>query len=108
MTEAEAESANDRTRATGGTVRATRTQSQSGVFSSFKRAARAIARRYDPRRAFAQAAHIMRRAFPLPAEAHAPALAYLAQSLDWLNLWEDNAAAEDDFDANIRGLCCEP
>jgi hypothetical protein len=41
---------------------------------------------------------IMRRAVRIPAEAHARATGYLADTLDWLNLWHHH----DDFQEDIQ------
>jgi hypothetical protein len=45
----------------------------------------------------------LRRAARLPAEAYAVATGYLCDTLDWLNLWQDNADNghwhDDDFSA---------
>ena len=40
----------------------------------------------------------LRRAVSIPREAYAAATAFLADTLDWLNLWQDNAENADQLD----------
>jgi hypothetical protein len=77
----------------------------------FRQAVKAITRREAdespaPRRrsgetdkAFVMAARAtLRRAASIPRQAYATATAFLADTLDWLNLWQDNAASADQLD----------
>jgi hypothetical protein len=77
----------------------------------FRAAVKAITRRDEdesprPRRrsgetdkAFIMAARAtFRRAVAIPIEAYAAATAFLADTLDWLNLWQDNAESADQLD----------
>ena len=81
----------------------------------FRAAVKAITRREEdesppPRRrsgetdkAFIMAARAtLRRAVAIPIDAYAAATAFLADTLDWLNLWQDNAANTGELDNEIH------
>jgi hypothetical protein len=82
----------------------------------FRSAVKAITRRIDdetepqPRRksgetekAFGMAARAaLRRAARIPADVYMAATAYLADTLDWLRLWDDNAANAEELDNEIH------
>lgn len=80
----------------------------------FRRAARRFARRFNVRAWFGKMARQAVRRVPAPPpEAYAEAVAYLADTLDWLRLWEDEAAAdaatyEGEFDAVSEHLSPSP
>jgi len=59
----------------------------------FRKLAKTITRRFSASREFGKAALIMRRAVRLPAAAM-----FLADTLDWLNLWHMPAGGELDGD----------
>lgn len=62
-------------------------------------------RREETGRAFRMTARkIMRRTVRLPAEAYARATAYLADTLDWLNLWHHN---DEQFTEEIQSAASD-
>jgi hypothetical protein len=99
-------SENDRTSAVRDTAEGNKHRTITGAIKGlFRTAVRAITRRDEdepqPRRrsgetgkAFAMAARAtLRRAVGLPAQAYAGATAFLSETLDWLNLWHNDADA---------------
>ena len=82
----------------------------------FRRLARKLARRFDPSRSFRQGAawiaHRQHRTIKLPAEAYAGARAYLADTLDWFNLWQHDQVGGGEstshFDTNSDHLFPRP
>jgi len=113
----ESASANNSSDTVRGTVSRSKNHTTGGIRRLFRAAVKAVTRRAEepapePRRrrsgetgkAFASAAKsALRRAVRIPANACATAAVYLADTLDWLNLWQDNAAndpwLDDDFSA---------
>jgi hypothetical protein len=114
------ESANESSDTVRGTVSRSKDHTTGGngrLRQLFRAAVKAVTRRAEepapePRRrrggetgkAFAIVAKsVLRRVVRLPSNAYATATAYLADTLDWLNLWQDNAAndhwLDEDFSA---------
>ena len=85
-----------------GTLAPTHTGAQPAHYEIEGKAIRPLGRETD--KAFVMAARAtLRRAVSIPRQAYTAATAYLADTLDWLNLWQDNADNDhwfaDDFSA---------
>jgi hypothetical protein len=50
----------------------------------------------------------LRRTVSMPCEAYAAATAYLADTIDWLNLWQDNAEGADQLDNGTNNPDTKP
>jgi hypothetical protein len=77
------------------------------------RLARSLTRRWPARARFTAAARqAVRRLFLPPPEAYAEAVAFLSDTLDWLNLWHDTATDDgglgEEFDTITYHLSPHP